>query len=55
MNVLDMMLALGILVAAGWVLYRTLAKRNGCCAGCGGCSFHQNKEKGHDCQTKPDR
>jgi FeoB-associated Cys-rich membrane protein len=33
----DAVIAGAVLAAAGWVLYRSLWKARGRCAGCGGC------------------
>ncbi len=48
MSFVDGLLAAGILVAAGWLLYRTIVKNKNGCAGCSGCSGGKNDDKGKD-------
>jgi hypothetical protein len=48
MSLLDMFLAVCILAAAGWLLYRSLFKNKGGCAGCSGCSCSEDRQKGKD-------
>jgi len=47
MNCLDVLLAAGILAAAGWVFYRSFIKKKGACAGCSGCACGK-EDKGKD-------
>jgi len=44
---LDVLLAAGILVVAGWVFYRSFIKKKGACAGCSGCACGK-EDKGKD-------
>ena len=46
MNWSDVLLAAGILAAAGWVFYKSFIKKKGACAGCSGCAYgKENKGK----------
>jgi len=48
MNLVDGLLAVGILAAAGWVFYRSYLRKKSPCAGCSGCSCTKADDKGKD-------
>jgi hypothetical protein len=48
MNWLDVLLAAGILAAAGWVFYKSYIKKKGSCAGCSGCSCSNDRGERKD-------
>ncbi len=48
MNLVDVLLAVGILAAAGWVFYRSYLQKKGPCAGCPGCACSKNNNDGKD-------
>lgn len=48
MSLADSLLVAGILVAAGWLLWRAIIKNKNGCAGCSGCSCAKNDDKGKD-------
>lgn len=45
MNFTDILLAAGILVAAGWLFYKSFIREKGGCAECSGCTAHSCNEK----------
>lgn len=52
MSWFDMLLAAGILAAAGWVFYKSYIKKRGSCAGCSGCAGDK-EDKGKDRLVQP--
>ncbi|MBP7766644.1 MAG: FeoB-associated Cys-rich membrane protein [Deltaproteobacteria bacterium] len=48
MSFVDVLLAAGILAAAGWIFYRSFIRKKGPCAGCSGCACSNNVNKGND-------
>jgi hypothetical protein len=48
MSLLDVILAVCIVTAAGWLLYRSLFRNKGGCAGCSGCSCSEDQHKEKD-------